>query len=239
VARLSLVVVVSLCLAACSRRDGLNFNCAWVVDPSFDVDLGTERHVRHLVDDIKAAEELSIRYGDRMAGWRLTDTFGIVSRHGGLKDREAGRLAQQKCIATLFNTIASTHRLTVPELEGVRPRLLQRGMDLPVTVPVALMFAFGLRRFTRWLRNRFGPDELLAWAIATVFGSVILATVVLAIGAAWAVLMEIVRVGNEHLSFRARTAGLRNNYVIMFIVGIALSWIASVITAARLIRRQP
>ncbi|MGH9220184.1 MAG: hypothetical protein ACRD1W_12835 [Vicinamibacterales bacterium] len=235
--RLILIVLASVCLSTCSRRDGLNFDCEWVADRTFEVNLETEPDVRHLLDDIRAAEELAIRYGDRIAGWRLVDTFGIVSRHGGVKNRDAGRLAQQECIARLFNIIGSTHGLSVPEIEGVRPRLLERGLDLPVTAPVALLFAFALRRFTRWLRNRFEPDELLAWVIATVIGSVILTTIVLAVGAAWAVLVEIAHVGNEHLSYRARTASLRNNFLVMFIIGIALAWLSSASAAVQVTRR--
>ena len=233
VARLVLIVLASFCLSTCSRRADLNFDCEWVADSTFQLNLGTESHARHLLDDIRAAEELAIRHGDRIAGWRLVDTFGIVSRHGGLKNRDAGRLAQQQCIARLFNTIGSTHGLTLSEIEGVRPRLVERGIDLPVTIPVGLLFAFALRRFTQWLRNRFEPDELLAWVIATVIGSVILTTVVLAIGVAWAVLVEIVRVGNEHLGHRARTESLRTNFLVMFGVGIAASWIGSAIAAFR------
>ena len=231
--RLILLVVASLSLLTCSRRDGLNFDCAWVADPTFHVDLESESHVRHLLDDIRAAEELAIRYGDRIAGWRLVGTFGIVSRHGGLKDRNAGQLAHQKCIATLLNTIASTHGLTVSDVEGVRPRLMQRGIDLPVTVPVALLFAFTLRRFTRWLRSRFEAEEWLGWVVATVIGSIFLTTVVLAIGAAWAVLVEIVRLGNEHVGQRARPESLRANFFVMFGIGIAASWVGSAIAAIR------
>jgi hypothetical protein len=186
-----------------------------------------------LLDDIRAAEELAVRYGDRVAGWRLVDTFGIVTRHGGLKNRDAGHLAQQQCIAKLFSAIGSTHGLSLSDIEAFRRRLMERGMDLPVTLPVGLLFAFALWRFTRWLRNRFEPDELLAWVIATLIGSVILTTVVLAIGGAWAVLVEIIRVGNEHLSYRARTGSLRNNFQVMFILGIALAWLGSAIAAVR------
>lgn len=232
-----MIALASLGLSACSRRDGLNFDCQWVADRIFEADLETEPHVRHLLDDIQTAEELAIRYGDGIAGWRLVDTVGIVSRHGGLKNRDAGRLAHQECIARLFDTIASTHGVTLPEIEGLRRRLLERGLDIQVTGPIALIFAITLGRFTRWLRTRFEPDELSAWVIATVIGSVLLTTIVLAIGAAWAVLIEIVRVGNEHLSYRARTASLQRNFLIMFSVGIVLAWISSAWTAIRTTRR--
>jgi hypothetical protein len=231
--RLIVMVVAVFTLVTCSRRPGLNFDCEWVADPAFQVDLKTGSGSRHLLDDIRTAEELAIRYADRTAGWRLVETFGIVSRHGGLKDRTAGQLAHRKCLAMLFDQIAAAHGLRVSDIDGVRPRLMERGIDLPVTIPVALLFVFAVRRFTRWLRNRFEADEWLAWFVASVIGSIILTAVTLAIGAAWAGVVEIVRLGNEHVSYRARTGSLRANFLVMFAIGIAASWIASAMARRR------
>jgi hypothetical protein len=102
-------VLACIWLSACGRRAGLNFECAWVPDPALRVDVRDESHVRHLLEDIRAAEELAVRYGDQQAGWRLVETFGIVSRHGGVKNGELGRQSRQQCVATLFSTIASAH----------------------------------------------------------------------------------------------------------------------------------
>lgn len=142
----SLLVIVgaSLPLASCSRREGLNFDCAWPADPLSQIDLQAEAQVQHLLDDIRTAEELAIRYGDRITGWRLVDTFGIVSRHGGATNREAGRLARDECVVSLFQTIASSHGLSVADIEHTRPRLAQRGIDLPVTIPVLLLLGFSV-----------------------------------------------------------------------------------------------
>ena len=112
-----------------------------------------------------------MRYGDRVAGWRLVETFGIVSRHGGLKNRELGRQSRQQCVATLFRAIASTHEVAVSDIERVRPRLADRGFDLPVTIPVALLLVVAVKRFMRWIRNRFETDEWAGWVGATLFGS--------------------------------------------------------------------
>jgi len=142
------IVFASLCLVACNRREGLNFDCRWVPDPVWQVDVRSQAHVQHLLDDIRVAEELGIRYGDRMAGTRLVETFGIVSRHGGTKNRDLGRQSRQQCVATLFGAITSTHGITVADIERMRPRLADRGFDLPVTIPVALLLAFAVRRFT-------------------------------------------------------------------------------------------
>lgn len=173
----------------------------------------------------------------RAAGWRLVNTFGIVSRHGGLKNRDAGRLAQQRGSSKLIQTIGASHGITDADIEAVRPRLAERGMGLPVTVPVVLLFVLSLRRFTKWLRNRFEPDEWLGWVIAAAIGSVLISAVVLAICAGWALIVEIVRIGNEHIGRRGRTESLRDNFVVMFGIGIVASWIGVAIAALRLRRR--
>ena len=226
------ILTASLSLA-CSRRAGLNFDCTWPADSTSHVDLDNEAEVRHLLDDIRTAEELAVRYGDRTAGWRLVNTLGIVSRHGGMTNREAGRLARERCTGALFQTIASRHGLSVADVERMRARLGARGLDLPVTMPVLVLLASALSRFTRWLRSRFDADEWLGWIVATVMGSVIIPGVVIAIGAAWAMVVEIARIGNEHLSFRARPESLRANLLVMFGVGVAASWIACAIAAQR------
>lgn len=230
---LAAVVGASLSLAMCSRREGLNFDCAWPADSTSQIDLQAEAQVAHLLDDIRTAEELAVRYGDRIAGWRLVDTLGIVSRHGGATNRDAGRVARQQCTDTLFQTIASRHGLSVADIQRTRERLGERGIDLPVTIPVFLLLAFALTRFTRWLRRRFEADEWVGWIVATVMGSLVVPAVVVAIGGAWAVVLEVVRIGNEHVSFRARPESLRANLLVMFGVGVAASLIACAMAARR------
>jgi len=227
------IVLASVCLFGCSRRAGLNFDCTWVLDSPLRVDLRNESHVQHLLDDIRVAEELGMRYGDRIAGWRMIETFGIVWRHGGLKNRALGRQSRQQCVATLFRVIASTHELAVSDIERVRPRLADRGFDLPVTIPLALLLVFAVRRFIWWIRNRFDTDERVGWVVATLFASFIIPAVVVAIGLAWAAVVEIVRLGNEHVGDRARVDGLRANCLVALGIGIAAVWIASGITAIR------
>jgi hypothetical protein len=231
--RLVAIVLASVFLFGCNRRAGLNFDCTWVVDPALRVDLSDESHVQHLLDDIRVAEELAMRYGDWMAGWRLVETFGIVSRHGGLKNRELGRQSRQQCVATLFQAIASTHKVAVSDIERIRPRLADRGFDWPVTIPVAVLLVFAVARFMRWIRNRFEADEWAAWIVATLFASVIVPAAVVALGIAWAAVVEIVRLGNEHVAGRARMDGLRANVVVVLGIGIAAVWVASGITAMR------
>lgn len=225
------VALASLSITSCSQRGALNFSCQWVDTAAFPIDLRSEAHARHLMDDIRAAEELAIRYGDRLAGWRLIETFGVVSRHGGVRNRDAGRRAQQECTSTLLRTIGSTHAVTEAHINSVRPRLRERGLDLPVTIPVVLIMLLAVRRFSRWLSTRFEADERLGWLVATFLGSFLVPVLVVAAGGAWAVLLEIVQVGNEHLAHRTRAESLRGHLLVMFGVGVAAVWIGSGISA--------
>ena len=231
--RLIFVALWSLSITSCSQRGALNFSCQWVDAPPFPLHLQLEAHTLHLIDDIRAAEELAIRYGDRLAGWRLIETFGVVSRHGGVKNREAGHRAQRECTANLLRTIGSTHAVSERDINSVRPRLDQRGLDLPVTIPVVLMMLFAVRHFSRWLATRFEADERLGWLFATLLGSFLVPVLVVAAGGAWAVLVEIGRVGNEHLAHRARAGSLRANLLVLFGVGVSAVWIGSAISAVR------
>lgn len=121
----------------------------------------------------------------------------------------------------------------------MRPRLAERGIDLPVTVPLVLLFVLALRRFTRWLRIKFEPDEWLGWGIAAVIGSILISTVALAIGSGWALIVEIARIGNEHLGHRGRTESLRANFQVMFGIGIVATWICVAIAALRTRAESP
>ena len=233
----TLVIVLSLISAfGCSRRPGLNFDCKWVSDPAFLVDLNNDAHVNHLLDDIRAAEELDIRHRDRVAGYRLVETFGIVSRHGrdgSSKNRANDRQERGKCLAALLPTIATRHGVTPADIDAVRARLAERGFDLPVTIPVVSLLLFALTRFIRWLRTRFEADESLAWIFASLVGSLLIPVVILGMGWLWAMLVEVVRLGNEHVGYRERTEGLQANFLVLFVLSIGATWIASTVTAIR------
>jgi len=231
-ARLALVFT-SLCLVACSRREGLNFDCKWVPDPAWRIDVRNEAHAQHLLDDIRTAEELAMRYGDRMAGTRQVEMLGIVSRHGGTKNRDLGRQSRQQCVTTLFQSIASTHGIAVADIEQVRPRLAERGFDLTLIIPVALVLAAAVHRFMRWIGNRFGPDEWAGWVVATLFASIVIPLVVITIGGGWAMVVEIIRLGNEHVGNRARIEGLRPHVMATLGIGFAAVWIGSGFTVMR------
>jgi hypothetical protein len=80
---------------------------------------------------------------------------------------------------------------------------------------------------------RFGSDERLALGAATLFASIVIPVAVLAIGSAWAGVVEIIKLGNEHIGQRARFDGLRANFLVMLGVGIIAVWAAGAVTTIR------
>jgi len=85
----------------------------------------------------------------------------------------------------------------------------------------------------RWIGNRFGPDEWAGWVVATVFASIVIPLVVIAIRGGWAIVVEIIRLGNEHVGNRARIEGLRPHVIATLGIGIAAVWIGSCVTVMR------
>jgi len=215
----------------------LNFDCAWVPDPPFTAHVADEADAQHLLEDLRIADELEIRFRDRVAGYRLVETFGIVSRHGGSPGaprRPADPEATRRCREGLLDSVAVSHSLTRTDLERLRPRLAQRGLDWPVTAPVAGLFLLALMRFGRWLRQRFAADEWGLCLAVSLVGAVLIPGLILGIGWLWAMGVEVVRVGNEHVGHRGRTASLLANFRVMFAMGVVATAVVGVATAARL-----
>jgi hypothetical protein len=95
--RLHFGFMIVLACSACALRPGMNATCDWPPDrtPSSDV--------RHLVADVRIAEELAIRYADAA---------------GKLSPDWRGRL--DSCTEQLFASISATHRVPVEAVTGAR-----------------------------------------------------------------------------------------------------------------------
>src|SRR5678815_66386 len=88
-------------LAGCTRPAGMNFDCAWPNDSFGPLDLRNSVHMQHLVDDIRIAEELEIRHGDKLAGRNMTSMFGVLVRIGGHGPTFGSRAARSECVGLL------------------------------------------------------------------------------------------------------------------------------------------
>src|SRR5262245_28101492 len=133
------IAFLLILLTGCTRREGMNFDCAWPNDSSGPLDLRNSAHMEHLLDDIRIAEELEIRHRDKLLGRNMTSLFGVVVRTGGQGPTSPGsRTARSECAESMFDRIAHDHALSRQDILNTRERLPARGANLPVTIPVFL-----------------------------------------------------------------------------------------------------
>jgi hypothetical protein len=196
------VLVFAVGTAGCINRPGMNLDCQWPTDPPRPLDLRHTDDLRHLAGDIEVADELLVRYRDEEGGRRPRPWFGIQvrTRMGGLAPPAEHARA---CRARMADAIVATHSVTPSQIADVTQQLVARGADLPVTLPVLVLYGFVARVVAGAIRSRFADDARGVQLVAVFLVSVAIAAAVVAVGGLWSGVSEIVRVGNEHLSFRA------------------------------------
>jgi len=138
-------------------------------------------------------------------------------------------LLRNECNARLFNTIEQLHSVTSTDLAAVRMTLAHKGVDLPVNIPLAALFLLSAIRTARWLRTRFASDERAAKLVATAIGSIFLAATMTLFGQLWAAAIEMLRLGNEHLSFRLARLSWRQHFTAVFVIQVIVFWVAVVL----------
>jgi hypothetical protein len=129
-----------------------------------------------------------------------------------------------ECSAKLFGEIQEIHRVTASDLKVAQAQLANKGADLPVNVPMAALFMIVAMRCIRWLRERFGPDERIARVIAALLISLMVSASIALIGQIWGAIVEMVRLGDEHLSYRTPRLSWRQHFTGVFVVCTIAFW---------------
>jgi hypothetical protein len=180
------IALAGLSGAACSGRERVNRDCQWNHDTVFEIDVTDRTHQTHLRYDADLMEELAIRYADAHGG--------LVARFGFAETRDT-------CMTKLFAVIGNYHSVS----EGqIRQWIGRRNLtfDLAVFVSFLAWWFVAGRALIRRLFNSWSFRGAVA-----VFAAVTLTPIVSAVGGAagtaWAIVWEIVRVGNAHMSHRA------------------------------------
>ena len=177
----------------------MNWDCAWPPEAPRHLDLANSADRRHLVVDAELAEELVDRY-----------RFHVPNE-------------QPACETRLIETVARTHSIDVSDVARARARIPARGLDLPVNVPVAVLFVFTVLGISRRIERRFS-DELLPAIVTLAVASVAVSAVFLLVGEFWTSILQMIRVGSQHVGGRvARLPWKRHEHEI-FITGIVLFW---------------
>jgi hypothetical protein len=208
--RVALIVLMTGGVAGCVRRDGLNADCHWPREAVSPLDLSNAYQQRHLAGDAQLAEELGIRHGDAYRGRESVE--------------ERGRRATG-CTRELVAIITHIHGVCVDDVERARLHRELRVDLVAVALPMTCAFCFGAYALGAPLRRRFGAHERGALLIATTFASLVASAAGVMIGELWSWIVEMIRVDDSHLSYRALRLPWTHHRFEIFAIGLALFWL--------------
>jgi len=182
----------------------MNESCNWPTEPG---DLRQRTDQRHLVVDVRIAEELAMRYADAH--------FDSKSAHSRTRS---------DCEAKLFDVITQSHGVTLGAIAQARQQLDRNAWDAVVHLPPAALYVAAAVHLARRTRRRFPRDEKTAAGLATLFASVGIGIVFLVLGHLWHGTVEMIRLGNTHMSYRAERLGWREHSGEVFALAVLLFW---------------
>jgi hypothetical protein len=180
----------------------MNATCEWPLAP-------TNNEQRSLVADVKIAEELAMRYADV--------NFHSKASHGRLRS---------SCEAELFAVVAQKHRVAPAAIEDARRQLDANVFDAPVHLPLLAFYFVAASFLARKVARRFATEEIVPAVLATVFLSFGLAVIFQVLGHIWNGTVEMVRLGDTHMSYRAERLGFRSYSADVFVLSVVLFWCA-------------
>jgi hypothetical protein len=216
-----------LCLAACLwsvgclPRERLNSSCRWTPDSGALPPPGDPARRGHLIEDVRVAEELGIRYADSVAGGMVSDTYLR------LRDR---------CTAASLDEIMRRHNVSREEIAAVTGAR-ELWIDLlAVFLPTTALFLVVSRRVARHVVAGYDPED--RWVAVAVLAALtpLVAGAALAATQLWAWLVEMLRYRNCHISYRAARLPVSAAQYGWLLWGVAMGLFAGV-AAAVLLRR--
>jgi hypothetical protein len=216
IAALTSVLIVS---TACIRHADVNTNCQWTGEgDARPLDLSRAEHMRHLNDDALFAEDLAIRFADVHRG----------HRSGHFQGNEAYRGAREQCMARLFEGVAADHQVAVTQ---VRAALEYRSMryEASVVLSFLLLFVFVSSRITRQIVSALPPSKPWFAAFALFVLAVPLGGVAVLSANLWSGLAQMIRLGNDHISYRVGRALLPRYQLEVFLACAVVFWMTSAV----------
>jgi hypothetical protein len=193
-------LVIGLSSSACILRPGMNSDCMWPPEAPRRLNLNNQADRRHLVLDAELVEELVDRY-----------RFHVPND-------------QPACEQRLIDIVADTHSVTVADFSSARDSVSDRGLNLLVNVPVGVLFVVTVVGITRRIEQRL-MDVAWLMNVTLVIASVAVAGLFVMVGEFWTNILQMIRVGSQHVGGRAAKLPWRRHEPQIFFIGIALFWI--------------
>lgn len=211
----SLLLLLSYaCLAGCSHAPRPAADCRWPAEAPRPLDLANRADRRHLTDDALRAEDLAIRFADSLAAPHSKHFEGFA-KYDRMHD---------ECMTALFDTVARLHG--VPSSE-VRAALTRRPLapDALVLLGCAFLYVLVARGVARRVARNFpwsGRSDSIVAVVATIAAAAVVSMIAVMIGEWLAISIEMVRVGNAHLSDRTGRVPWTQHRLALFVAGAAL-----------------
>lgn len=202
---------VALCCGACNPAAVRPAHCEWRDEPISRLDLRINADQRHLAADARRAEEIAMRFADVTRG----------RRSGRYAGPEAYHDARGRCLSALSQEIATRHGLQPEDVAGAVGQRDGR-LDGIVLVFFAVVFGFAAERAARRLFDRFPPDEPWPALIATAGAAVFMSAAGVILGGLGSSIVEMIQVGNTHLSYRALRLPWSQHWLPLFAGGLIL-----------------
>lgn len=215
-----LIVAASIAMAGCGANAALAQDCAWPPTHAHRaLNLRSPADLRHLSDDAQLAEDVAIRHAD------VTEGTG-----SGRRNIQRYRDRREGCKATLFAIVGRQHNVTVSDVDQAvgRRRLW---LDALVMLSFTAIYVLAARHIaTRLFRGALADSTVLAFGMTLAVAVAFSGIGVLA-GEVWSMLIESIRVGNGHMSYRVERVPWRQYPVqlfaggaVLFIAVAALRW---------------
>ena len=193
------LLVIAISSGACILRPGMNSDCAWPSEEPRKLDLGNAADSRHLVTDAELVDELVDRY-----------RFHVPNE-------------QPQCEAKLLETVVRTHSVANADVTQARQRVSDRGLNLPVYIPVTLLFIWSVIAVTRRIERHFS-DETLPTIITLATASIALSALFVLIGEFWTSVLQMIRVGSQHVGGRVARLPWKQHEPEILVIGVFLFW---------------
>jgi hypothetical protein len=197
------IVLVLLASSGCITRSGMNRDCRWPPESPTHLDLSNTADSRHLVIDAELIEELVDRYRFYPGG------------------------DQQECRARLTDAVAGLHGVSPGDVLKARERVSDRGLNLPVYIPVGIFFLFAVLRVRGAIARRFENEPVPA-AITLILASVVLSGLLVVVGEFWTSILQMIRVGSQHVGGRVAQLPWRQHEREIFVIAICAFWAVTV-----------
>lgn len=210
--RLLVALLAVASTTACLDQSRVNPRCQWT-DPTrlSRLDLRDAAQRSHLATDVQVAEELGVRAGD------------AVKRQVGVS--AAGRVSVA-CTEQVFGSIMREHGVTRAEIDSVRGAR-DAWVDIAaVYLPMLLLLAVASDMTVRRLLVIPREDRWL-FAAGLVFFAVAASAMAIGVTQFWAGIVNDLRLGDSHLSYRGFYLPINRHGWIAFFTGIAVFSIAA------------